>query len=369
MYNPFNPSFGEVPSIFIDRSEIAAKLIKELDNPNTPYKSTIIYGMRGVGKTTFLTQVGNELNKRKNWVVANLAMGLDLFPYLVNELYSQSPAIIKKSLSKIEGFSVSVLGLQVGANFKQNTPVDYQNIVKQLITTLSNKGIHVLITIDEVKPTKDLQNLVILFQLLKRQKISVYLMMTGLPEDISELQNGDINTFLLRSERVSLSSLNLNDIKYSYSIAFKKGKINATDDVLNKLAAMTKGYSYAFQLLGYLVWNEASNRSKKQIDSSTIKNIKDRYLLDLDRNSYNKIYSSLSAQDKKFLIAMAEAQKENVRVKDICKKLNKKINYVSIYRQRLLDDQIIISPSYGYLSFNLPYFKEFVLQQKIFLDF
>ena len=31
MYNPFNPSFGEVPSIFIDRSEIARKLIKELD--------------------------------------------------------------------------------------------------------------------------------------------------------------------------------------------------------------------------------------------------------------------------------------------------------------------------------------------------
>lgn len=369
MYNPFNPSFGEVPSIFIDRSEIAAKLIKELDNPNTPYKSTIIYGMRGVGKTTFLTQVGNELNKQEDWIVVNLAMGLDLFPYLINELYSQSPKTIQKLFSKIDGFSVSVLGLQIGADFKQNTPVNYQNIVKQFITALSNKGMHVLITIDEVKPTKDLQNLVILFQLLKRQKISVYLMMTGLPEDISELQNGDINTFLLRSERISLSSLNLNDIKYSYSIAFKKGEIKVTDNILNTLAIMTKGYSYAFQLLGYLVWNKASNSSKKQIDSSIIKSIKDRYLLDLDRNSYSKIYSSLSAQDKKFLIAMAENSKENVKVKDICNKLNKKSNYVSIYRQRLLDDQIIISPSYGYLSFNLPYFKEFVLQQKAFLDF
>ena len=154
MYNPFNPSFGEVPSIFIDRSEIAAKLIKELDNPNTPYKSTIIYGMRGVGKTTFLTQVGNELNKQEDWIVVNLAMGLDLFPYLINELYSQSPKTIQKLFSKIDGFSVSVLGLQIGADFKQNTPVNYQNIVKQFITALSNKGMHVLITIDEVKPIK-----------------------------------------------------------------------------------------------------------------------------------------------------------------------------------------------------------------------
>ena len=366
MYNPFNPSFGEVPSIFIDRSEIARKLIKELDNPNTPYKSTIIYGMRGVGKTTFLTQIGNELSKQKKWIVANLAMGLDLFPYLINELYNQSPTSIKKLFSQIEGFSVSVLGLQIGADFKQATPVNYQNIVKQLITALSNKGIHVLITIDEVKPTKDLQNLVILFQLLKRQKVSVYLMMTGLPEDISELQNGDINTFLLRSERISLSSLNLSDIKYSYSIAFQKGNISVTDQTLNQLSAMTKGYSYAFQLLGYLIWNEASGQ--KKIDSSTIKNIKGKYLLDLDRNSYSKIYSSLSAQDKKFLIAMADSTEENIRIKDIREKLGKKSNYISIYRQRLLDDQVIFSPSYGYLSFTLPYFKEFILQQKAFSD-
>lgn len=57
MNNPFNPSFGRVPSIFLNRGQLINDVLGELDNPDSPYKVSIVYGMRGVGKTTFLTEI------------------------------------------------------------------------------------------------------------------------------------------------------------------------------------------------------------------------------------------------------------------------------------------------------------------------
>lgn len=49
-------------------------------------------------------------------------------------------------------------------------------------------------------------------------------------------------------------------------------------------------------------------------------------------------------------------------------KLNKEKNYISVYRKRLIDDQIIISAAHGKLSFTLPYFKEFVNENAILYE-
>lgn len=52
--NPFNPSFGKLPPIYIDRSEQIGELVEELHNPDSPYQTTLIYGQRGCGKTAFM---------------------------------------------------------------------------------------------------------------------------------------------------------------------------------------------------------------------------------------------------------------------------------------------------------------------------
>lgn len=53
MNNPFNPSFRRIPTIFLNRGQLINEVVEELNNPNSPYKVSIVYGMRGVGKTTF----------------------------------------------------------------------------------------------------------------------------------------------------------------------------------------------------------------------------------------------------------------------------------------------------------------------------
>lgn len=49
--------------------------------------------------------------------------------------------------------------------------------------------------------------------------------------------------------------------------------------------------------------------------------------------------------------------------------MNKNSNYITIYRRKLIDDQVIRPNGYGYVSFLLPYFDKFVEQQMILEDF
>lgn len=40
--------------------------------------------MRGVGKTTFLTDISHRLAKKKDWIIADLAVGNNLMRMLID---------------------------------------------------------------------------------------------------------------------------------------------------------------------------------------------------------------------------------------------------------------------------------------------
>ena len=227
----------------------------------------------------------------------------------------------QKAFESIKGVNFSAFGLQLSANISKPTFSTYQGILTNMFDKLKKKGIKVLITLDEVKSNSELKAFAGYYQLLNRQDYPVALMMTGLPENISELQNEDVMTFLLRGKRIALSALNLAQVEISYNNVFKKSGYQVTEDILSKMALMTMGYSYAFQLLGYLVWNAA--KENKVIDQSLLDEIKPEYLVELDQNTYTKIFSSLSPQDKKFVLAMAQSSKHRVSIKEIRERLNR----------------------------------------------
>lgn len=87
--NPFNPTFGDVPKIFLDRSKQLNTVIKSLEEPVSPYQTTFVYGLRGSGKTTFLSDINNQMSKKDNWIVINLAVEEDLLITLVKLVYAR----------------------------------------------------------------------------------------------------------------------------------------------------------------------------------------------------------------------------------------------------------------------------------------
>lgn len=152
--------------------------------------------------------------------------------------------------------------------------------------------------------------------------------------------------------------LDVVSMKFSYRKAFTAGGRNIDDQVLTQMIKMTNGYAYGFQLLGYLVWET----NAKNITTQTLADVTQEYQEMLYRNVYTKIYQSLSPMDRRFVQVMAEYSEIEVPVKFIGEKLNKPKNYLSNYRRRLLDDQVIMTKERGKLNFTLPFFKDFILE-------
>lgn len=361
--NPFSPGFGKLPPIYVGRTEDTAKLLEELGNPNSPYQTTLVYGMRGTGKTSFITDVSQEVQKRKKWIVVNLAMGSPLVPVLVDAIYQKAEETLKNAIKMISGVSVSAFGITLKVDNKEAEQRQYQNLLETILKKLKKDGTWLLITIDEVKSTPEVCSFASVYQLMLREGYNISLIMTGLPENVSELQNNDVLTFLLRAGRIVLNPLNLWDIKSSYIKAFE-GHKNIGDNELIYITRLTSGYAYAFQLLGYYLWEN----SDSDITEDTIAGVMPFYKNDLFRNSYTKIYQSLSPKEQEFVNAMADTETMPVPVEEIGAKLKKDKNYISVYRRRLLDTQIVLSPKRGFLQFTLPFFKEFVKENRLLFE-
>ncbi len=84
--NPFNPSFGTVPSVFLDRDSLTKRIITELNCQHSPFQTSLIYGQRGAGKTTLMTDVANELSQDKHWQIVNLVLDDDFLDSLIVQL-------------------------------------------------------------------------------------------------------------------------------------------------------------------------------------------------------------------------------------------------------------------------------------------
>lgn len=69
--NPFNPTFGDVPKIFLDTDTRINDLISKIKTSDFA-RSFFITGVRGSGKTVFLNAVA------QNWIKMIIVIGLIL---------------------------------------------------------------------------------------------------------------------------------------------------------------------------------------------------------------------------------------------------------------------------------------------------
>lgn len=81
--------------------------------------------------------------------------------------------------------------------------------------------------------------------------------MTGLYQNISDLQNEKNLTYLYRAPKIILSPLNIGAMADNY-----RQNIKLTADDAREMAKLTKGYPFAFQVVGYFLWKDSTNFTK-----------------------------------------------------------------------------------------------------------
>ncbi|ERJ74557.1 ATP-binding protein [Streptococcus sobrinus] len=357
--NPFDVGFGKVPKIFLDRSELVETTLKALKDENSLFQTSLVYGMRGSGKTSFMTEVSEKLAKDDKWLTIDLSISDGLIEDFADYLEKESKTNQALAAS-IQSLGLSAFGLS--ASFSRKEEGEAAKIkIESLLEQLTKKNISLLLTIDEVTNTKAVREFASFYQVLVRKKFKIAILLAGLPENINQLITHDVLTFLLRANKILLPTLGDYSIMDSYLKTFGKGGRQISSEVLTKMAAYVKGYAYAFQLLGYLLWNQTEN--KKRVTDKDLEAVLPTYQAYLFQNVYTLMYRQFTGQEKLFLKVMAQNDVLEVPSAYLVEELGKTKAYVNVYRDRLLKSQVLTSPERGQLTFSLPYFKDFLLQQ------
>ena len=338
MPNPYTLVFGQPPIEFIERKAQSERIISEFCQERPSNYLNLITGIHGCGKTVFMTQIANRLRDRKEWVVVNLNPQRDMLISLAAKL--DSNRAISRILKETE---VNLSAFGIGIGIKEAPPIsDIEEALIRMIRGLQKHGKRLLITVDEATNSKEMRIFASSYQLLLREELPVFLLMTGLHAQIDRLRNADGMTFLERAPRTELSPLNFTAMVGKY-----KDTLQVEEETAIRLAKATKGYSFAFQTVGYFFWEHRPDMNQ------ALENAQDY----LEEFAYQKIWSELSEKDR--IVVTAISHSRDGQIQQIREELNWTSNQFNPYRDRLLKAGIILAPQNGFVQLALPWFGEF----------
>lgn len=341
MQNPFTLTFGKSPLEPVERPVQTNEIIDTFTAEQINQQMFIITGVRGSGKTVMMTEISQKLRENDDWVVIELNPATDLLKGLLSKLNSNR---VCAGIIKSAKIDLSFFGF--GVEIEGTSPItDEETAIITILEKMKKSGKRLLITIDEVTNNQFMQVFAGSFQIFVRQDLPVFLLATGLYENIDELQNEKNLTFLYRAPKIQLKPLNNRAIAGKYKAIFK-----IESEQASKMAQLTKGYPFAFQVLGYLTWNQGGDYEA----------VIDEYEQYLSEFVYDKIWSELSQKDR--IVARGIAEVDSGKIKDIREYLGMETNEFNPYRKRLIKKGILSGEMRGYVYFTLPLFEEYVIE-------
>ncbi len=151
---------------------------------------------------------------------------------------------------------------------------------------------------------------------------------------------------LYRAPKIYLEPLNLFSVTRSYKNVF-----GIDDDTAKEMANLTKGYAYAYQVLGYLYWDRIQKKKKARLED-----LIDEFDSILSEYVYEKIWFELPKTERQIVSMLVK--NGQMKVKDLKEGLNLSDSQMSVYRDRLKRKGVIDTSKYGQISLILPRFGE-----------
>lgn len=331
MENPYSLVFGKMPRNYIDRELELNEIIETFSEEDPSIRAYALTGLRGCGKTVALSFVEKYFRKQDDFIVIALNSDLDMFEQTLEHL-SQ-----KKLLDELK-ISVSMMGVTLEkAQSMEST--NYK--IEQYLEQISRKKKRILFTIDEISNTQNIKAFFQSFNIWLRKDYDIVILMAGLKKNILALQKDDRISFLKRAEKKDLKQLSLHSIMMDY-----KKNLQLTDQEAGEMALFTKGYSYAFQVLGYLCFRMKQN----------YRDVMEQFDEKMTNNVYDIIWEDLSGKEKEILQAIFQAKELTTQEILRSSRINK--NTYNEYRRILISKDILVDKGYGKIDFSLPRFQE-----------
>ena len=338
--NPFSLDFGIRPELYIPRTEEERKIIGTFmaDKPSTHLY--MIIGARGMGKTALMTAVSDKIGSEAEWI----HIDLDSENNLMEDLFSQLQDEIKAKLPKVKlTVNLKVLNLDISWEEKSGS---LRLELDKLLDILARNHARLLVTIDEAVNSSEMREFASYYQHAIREKYPIFVLMTGLFKNIRALQNNRSLTFLRRAAKIDIKPLSIPKIANEFEKVLKMSSEEAA-----KTAKLTAGYSYAFQMLGHLIFEAGKNK----VDDDILR----EYRYSLYDASYEKIWEELSENERRVVVVLSQGAVDTP-VSQIKKKLGMDNNNFSTYRDTLIKSGVVGNTAYGSLGLMLPLFSDYV---------
>jgi Cdc6-like AAA superfamily ATPase len=183
--NPYTLTFGREPARLISRDAILAQIEESFAGDPPSQQVFLITGVRGSGKTVLMTELSKRLRRGGKWVVVELNPERDMLQALAAKLSSDNGLASIFQSPKIN-LSFFELGLEVSGA----APItDIEVALARMLEGIKKHGKKVLVTVDEVVSTQNMRVFASTFQILMRQDLPIFLVMTGLYDNIRSLQD------------------------------------------------------------------------------------------------------------------------------------------------------------------------------------
>ena len=339
--NPFSLSFGRIPPEYIVRSQIIDYVYETFTLDPVTTQNFIITGVRGSGKTVTMTAICEQFKNLSDWTIIKISPLDDILDTLLKSL---------KKILKAKDPTITFGSAYLNVSIKEQEQ-SINSEIDELLEKFEKKHMHILITIDEITDTPQMRKFSSSLQLFITNNRPIYFIGTGLFEEFEKLKNISNLTFLYRTPKLIMEPLNIVAMAQTYQRIFHIPGKQAL-----RMASMTKGYSYAFQVLGYLYWEEPGEPGEP--GEFPTKRLLNRFDAQLADATYNKLWSNLSETDQRVVKCITD--NEGGKTKDIAAASEMDSNKFNQYRRRLKEQGIIDVSQYGKISFALPRFKEFV---------
>lgn len=376
--NPFAPGAGCLPPALVGRDKILeeADILFTRALAGLSSKSMLLHGLRGVGKTVLLLQMGAMAKKRGYHVISHESQdGVGIMPSLVQSLkrvlYDMKQGDkVKHALMVLCSFikTIRICGVELGVDIAPgyadsgNVEQDCVDVFVAVGEAAKERNTGVALVIDEIHMMnrKDFGILIMVMHKMQQLQLPVVMIAAGLP--ILMRLAGEAKTY---AERLfSMPSIgHLSESQSAEALAapmLTKG-IKIDPKALEFIYHQTQGYPYFLQEWGANIWNVATGSCIDLNDAYKASSVVQKCL---DETFYRMRYERLTPKEKDFMFAMAELHSEVVSMTDLSKHMRIRVSSLSTIRERLIVKGMIYSPSRGFISYSVPLFGGFMLRIK-----
>lgn len=377
--NPYRPGAGLMPTYLAGREEDIRSMEEIFDAilQNIPTQSVIFSGLHGVGKTVLINRLQSiaedkgifckhiEVEERSDFISQTASCSqsflrkiskIEKFKHLIQKPLDAIKSLVVSFDPNESTFSLSVQEreLYTTTNLVQSLTDVFVTLGEAAYKTESP----ICFFIDEIQYMKnsELGALISALHRVNQMGYPIIIVGAGLPKIYNMLSSEKSYAERLFIYK-EVGSLNEKEAIAAITKPVEKLKVTYSDEAVEKIISITKGYPFFIQQLCKIVYQNTNSKSISLEDVN--RNIPD-FFKTMDTGFFKVRYERCSEADKRFIFAMVACGELPCTIANVAKIMKKTVNSISTSRAQLINKGIIYPVRYKELDFTVPEFDGFI---------